>query len=65
MFTVKVILMVVYSYAKPDMYRFKPSALNVYSLVMTLEAALRQDQKAMSMSVELSRLSARLLLTEI
>lgn len=47
MFTVKVILMVVYSYAKPDMYRFKPSALNVYSLVMTLEAALRQDQKAM------------------
>lgn len=60
MFTVKA-----YSYTKPDMCRFKKSESIVYSLVMNLEAALGQDQEAMSMSVDLIRLSARPLVTAI
>jgi len=65
MFNVKAILKIAYSYAKPDMHRFKQSALNVYSLVMKLEAALGRDQKANSMFVDLSRLSASTLLVVI
>lgn len=65
MFTVKPILIGAYSYAEPDVYRFKQSALNFYSLVMKLEASLGQDQKTRSMSVDHSRLSARPLRTEI
>lgn len=65
MTAVKADLIGAYSYAESDVYKFKQSALNFYSLIMKLEAVLGQAQQGRSMSLDLSRLSVRPLFSEI
>lgn len=65
MFTVKVIPIGTYSYSEPDEYRnelFYLFFFFFFRLVKKVEAALGQDQKVRSLSVDLKRLTARLLL---